>query len=102
VFKKGLQLGECGYAVETLSYAFDNFTICVGKLPALKGSIGSPEGNHVWLISGSYIYDTSLLLKIHKSVAKDLGYESKINKSSNYLLCDESYKSKLDFICNNI
>lgn len=71
IFEEGMNISTCGETVKYLSFLFEDFQIANGTCGILKGTEGSPNGEHVWLESAEDIYDTTLLLIINK----ELGYE---------------------------
>ena len=76
IFEEGLNIGECGITSRYLSYLFDRFTLIEkGTCEILKGTKNSPKGEHAWLLVNGYIYDTTLMLKIHEDAAYNVfGY----------------------------
>lgn len=74
-FMDGNHIGRCFTTAYYLSELFDEFTVYRGFLPAIQGTKNSINGNHAWLVSDGYIYDTSLLLKIDEQLAEYLGYK---------------------------
>lgn len=74
VFKLGGNIGGCTSCSYRLSYSFNNVYICGGTLPWLVGTKNSEDGKHTWMVCNGYIYDTSLMLIIDESYAKNFGY----------------------------
>lgn len=91
VFEEGVNVGSCGETTVALSFLFENFEQHTGFLEALKGSKNSPNGEHSWLVVGEYIYDTTLMLKIHCSIATELGYRTEEVKSAEFFMNDSIY-----------
>jgi hypothetical protein len=98
VFEKGINIGNCGGTVKRFSYSYDNVDIVIGELPILKGTVGSPEGGHVWLEDNQYIYDTSLLLKIDKRIKDEFGYKDKVILTWDMLMSDPLYSARREYV----
>lgn len=92
VFDEGANIGTCYETARALSFLFENFTIHTGFLHALDGTQGAPNGEHAWLQVGSYYYDTTMMLKIHKDYADVLGYKTVSTKNSEDFKQDHYYQ----------
>lgn len=92
IFEIGLNIGHCGSTARYLSFIFDNFKIVEGRCDFLKGTEGSPNGEHAWLEVDDYVYDTTLLFKINKEYAYSVvGYSPIMVTDSDELKKDDIY-----------
>ena len=80
-FANGFNLGRCTYTSRQLSFSFQNCYICGGVLDLLKNTTNSEDGSHTWIEDYTFIYDTTLMLKINHKYKEQLGYktENRIN-----------------------
>lgn len=97
VFKNGLNLGRCTVTSKQLSYSYDNVALCSGIMEYLKGTQNSINGEHCWMEYNNYIYDTTLMLKIDKSLALLLGYKEENKISYDQLMSNHNYKATKDY-----
>lgn len=97
VFENGLNLGCCTPTAKQLSYSYDNVDLVSGINKYLIGTINSPNGEHSWLEIGDIIYDTTLMVKINKSIAHELGYIEEVRITYRELNCDSVYISSKEF-----
>lgn len=67
IFKEGLNIGNCLLTAYHISSIIPNAIICTGKVDLVKGTKNAPKGDHVWIEDDSYIYDTTLMVKIPRS-----------------------------------
>lgn len=75
VLRLGGNIGGCTTMAFQLSFLLENSYKCAGFLPLLRGTKNSEDGRHTWVESfDGWIYDTSLMLIIHKSFMDRLGY----------------------------
>ncbi len=75
VFVDGANEGYCTVASKQLSYSFNGCQICGGVVPLLIGTKNCVDGSHTWMVFNNKIYDTTLMLIIDESFAKEkLGY----------------------------
>lgn len=74
-FLNGQNVGRCRETADYLTRMFSQWAVYIGVLPAIKGTLRSPGGEHAWLVAGGKIYDTSLLLIIDEKYAENLGYK---------------------------
>lgn len=74
-FINGCNVGRCREAANYLTRMFPQWAVYIGLLPAIKGTLRSPGGEHAWLVSNGKIYDTSLLLIVDEEYAANLGYQ---------------------------
>lgn len=97
VFREGFNIGCCTPTSKQLSYSFDNVDLVSGLMENLKGTKNSPNGEHSWMEVDGYIYDTTLMLKIDKSLAKELGYKEENRIMYSQLCCDKFYSCTKDY-----
>jgi len=109
LFEKGINIGACIYSSKQLSYSFDNVDLVRGFQRYLVGTPSSKNGGHCWMEVDSYIYDTTLLIKIKKEIAVEMGYSDKTisSRTSNIecvrwdyetLMSNGSYRARKKYI----
>lgn len=100
IFKEGLNIGSCGFTSRYLSFLFESFTLVeFGTCELVKGTEGAPNGEHSWIISNGFVYDTTLMLKIDEVIALNfLGYTPRDVIYSEDLLKDELYLMQKDIV----
>lgn len=82
----GGNIGGCTTMAHQLSFIIDNSYKCAGFLPILAGTKNCNDGTHTWVESpDGWIYDTSLMLIIHKSYKNEMGYKENIREVYNKL-----------------
>ena len=101
VFKEGLNLGSCTITSKQLSYSYDGCDLVSGTMDLLIGTINSEHGEHSWMEYDEYIYDTTLMLKINKSLAKEIGYNEETRIKSYQLNSNPTYQSTKDYTNDN-
>ncbi len=74
-FINGLNVGRCRETADYLTRMFPEWALYIGFLPAIKGTLRSPGGEHSWIVIDGKVYDTSLLLIIDEQYAHNLGYK---------------------------
>lgn len=97
VFKKGLNIGCCTSTSKQLSYSFNDAELISGIMDFLIGTRNAPNGEHSWMENDNYIYDTTLLLKIDKSLAKNFGYHEEVRLDQFMLRRNGSYAAAKEF-----
>ena len=76
LFKQGKNIGKCTSASEQVSYSFpDDCEIAGGVMDYLKGTEGSIDGSHTWIVWKNKIYDTTFMVSIDLDYAKKMGYK---------------------------
>ncbi|MBP5684318.1 MAG: hypothetical protein J6X02_03580 [Bacilli bacterium] len=97
-FKKGYNIGTCGWTTRQLSYSFDNISIVAGTLAKLKGTFNSEkEGGNFWLEDDKQIIDTSLMLIIDKSLKDTIGYSEEKRLEPYELARNQRYQERKYF-----
>lgn len=74
IYTKGFNIGHCGLTSRYLARQFDEATLYYGNAKLLVGTKNSPNGEHAWLTINNHIIDTTLMICIPTSIAKELGY----------------------------
>lgn len=87
-FLNGANIGDCAKHAETLSYCFPYADYCYQKLPLLRGTRNSKEGDHYFMEYMGNYYDTTLMLVMNARFAKLLGYDPQKISCSNIMLYD--------------
>lgn len=95
VLKLGGNIGGCTTMAYQLSFLFEDCYKCAGILPILIGTKNCEDGRHTWVESSDgWVYDTSLMLIIHKSFISRLGYQENIKERYS---SQQLYSAKKEF-----
>jgi hypothetical protein len=73
IYEKGLNIGRCGLTSRYFAIHFPNAVYHRGKCSILVGTKNAEHGEHAWITreedGTTFIYDSTLMLKIPESVA---------------------------------
>lgn len=76
VYSKGFNIGHCGLTSRYFSINFEESMLHYGTCELLKGTKSSIDGNHAWITLNETLIDTTLMIIIPLSKAKELGYST--------------------------
>ena len=98
IFEEGLNIGSCTVTAKQMSYSYDKAALVFGIVECLKGTQNSKDGHHWWFEVDGYIYDTTLLIKFHRSIAKEMGYSELSYHNYKDLMNDGNYSSRKKYV----
>ena len=74
IFTQGFNIGHCGLTSRYIARQYDEAKLYYGKADLLIGTKSAPNGEHAWTTIDNYLIDTTLMICIPITKAKDLGY----------------------------
>lgn len=74
IYQKGFNIGNCGLTSRYIARRFDEAELFYGCAKLLIGTKNAEKGNHAWTVINDYIIDSTLMLCIPITEAKQLGY----------------------------
>jgi hypothetical protein len=99
IYEKGLNIGRCGLTSRYFAIHFPNAVYHRGKCSILVGTKNAEHGEHAWITreedGTTFIYDSTLMLKIPESVASKYYTTERIldNDSARILSEYETYSN---------
>ena len=74
IYIHGFNIGRCGLTSRYITREFENACLYYGKAKLLVGTKNSPDGEHAWTCINDLLIDSTLMICIPESKAKDFGY----------------------------